>query len=326
MKYAIIDTPNLYWRGRHVVSGDLDSRIGMCLHIMLSSMHKVFKEFQADHMVACFDGRSWRKDVYEPYKKNRKKAKELQTQKDIEEDNLFFEAFDDMKRFLREETNVTVLDDIACEADDFIARWIQNHKDEEHIIISSDSDFYQLLSDNVSQYNGITNQFITIDGIFDEDGNFVIDKKTMKPKMIENPQYILFEKCIRGDASDNIFSAYPGARKKGSKNKIGIKDAYEDIDKQGFYYTNFMLQRWVDIHGNEHIVKDDYNRNRLLIDLTAQPDDIKQILDEKIIEAAQMEPKNQIGIRLMRFCGKHGLERIGENATEHTKYLSKSYA
>ena len=30
---------------------------------------------------------------------------------------------------------------IPIEADDFIARWIQNHPDAEHVIVSSDSDF-----------------------------------------------------------------------------------------------------------------------------------------------------------------------------------------
>ena len=28
--------------------------------------------FNGDHVVFCLEGRSWRKDVYEPYKKNRK--------------------------------------------------------------------------------------------------------------------------------------------------------------------------------------------------------------------------------------------------------------
>ena len=35
---------------------------------------------------------------------------------------------------------------------------------------------------------------------------------------LEPARYLLFEKCIRGDTSDNVFSAYPGVRKKGTKN------------------------------------------------------------------------------------------------------------
>ena len=326
MKYAIIDTPNLYWRGRYVVKGDsIDERIGMCMHIMLSSMHKVFKDFQVDHMVICFDGKSWRKEIYDPYKRNRHKAKELVTEKDVEEDKMFYESFKDLRTFLDENTNVTVLNDDKCEADDFIARWIQNHSNDEHIIVSSDSDFYQLLNENVSQYNGITNQLITLDGIFDEAGNLVIDKKTNKPKVVEDPEWLLFEKCIRGDVSDNIFSAYPGARKKGTKSRVGMQEAFNDRHKQGFDWTNFMLQRWTDHEGNEHVVNNDYNRNKMLIDLTAQPDDIKEDMDQVIIESVQKKPIKQVGIRFMKFCGKYGLERIGSQSQEYSKFLSKGY-
>ena len=40
--------------------------------------------------------------------------------------------------------------------------------------------------------------------------------------MLGDPEWLLFEKCMRGDTSDNVFSAYPGVRKKGTKNKVGL--------------------------------------------------------------------------------------------------------
>ena len=45
----------------------------------------------------------------------------------------------------------------------------------------------------------------------------------MNPKKAIDPEFVLFEKCVRGDSPDNIFSAYPGARLKGTKNKTGIQ-------------------------------------------------------------------------------------------------------
>ena len=39
---------------------------------------------------------------------------------------------------------------------------------------------------------------------FNDKGKPVIDKKTKEPKTIEDPEWLLFEKCIRGDTSDNI--------------------------------------------------------------------------------------------------------------------------
>ena len=48
---------------------------------------------------------------------------------------------------------------------------------------------------------------ITHEGIFDDNGKTVMDKKTKEPKDRKS-EWILFEKCIRGDTSDNIFSAF----------------------------------------------------------------------------------------------------------------------
>ena len=157
MTYILVDTANMFFRARHVVRGDsIETKIGMAYHIMFSSILKAYRDFNGSHVVFCLEGRSWRKDVYEPYKKNRQASRDALTPKEQEEDQAFWKAFDELQEFLDKRTNCTVLQDPQCEADDFIARWIQNHPDAEHVIISSDSDFYQLLNANVTQYNGIT--------------------------------------------------------------------------------------------------------------------------------------------------------------------------
>ena len=207
-----------------------------------------------------------------------------------------------------------------------IAGWINLHPEHKHIIVSSDSDFYQLLNNDVSQYNGITNQHITTKGVFDDKGKPVIDKKTGVQKVIGDPDYLLFEKCIRGDTSDNIFSAYPGVRTKGTKNKIGIQEAYHDMGNKGFTWNNFMLQRWTDHNGEEHQVVKDYERNKLLIDLNAQPEHIKETINDTIVECIKgSEPKSQVGIHFMKFCGKWDLQRVSENASEFGKIFNAQY-
>lgn len=317
----------MFFRARHVVRGDdIETKIGMAMHIMFSSINKAWRDFDGSHVVFCFEGHSWRKDVYAPYKAQRKEKRDAMSPREVDEDKQFFEAFDNFREFLHEKTNVTVLQCQGCEADDFIARWIQAHPDDNHVIISSDSDFYQLLASNVTQYNGISNQHITLDGIYNDKGKLVVDKKTGEPKTIGDPQWLLFEKCIRGDTSDNIFSAYPGARTKGSKNKIGMREAFEDRNGMGFNWNNFMLQRWTDHEGEEHVVRDDYRRNVELIDLTAQPDHIKHLLDEAIVEAVQAPHKQQVGLHFMRFCGLNNLVRVGDQANDHARYLGASYA
>ncbi len=326
MTYILVDAANMFHRSKHVVRGDTETKIGMAMHIIFSSINKAWRDFGGTHVVMCFEGRSWRRDFYEPYKAQRREAGKLATPAEVEENDAFNEAFDSFQRFLHEHTNVTVLQAQGCEADDFIARWIQTHPDDQHVIISSDSDFYQLISENVSQYNGVANQHITLDGIFDVKGKPVIDKKSGEPKSIGDPEWLLFEKCVRGDTSDNIFSAYPGARKKGTKNKIGMLEAFEDRGGKGFNWNNFMLQTWTDHEGAEHRVHDDYLRNVQLIDLTAQPENIKDVLDNAIVEAVQAEHKKQVGLHFMRFCGQHDLVRVGQQADDHARYLGASYA
>lgn len=326
MTYILVDSSNLFHRARHVVRGsDIETKIGMAMHIIFSSISKCWRDFDGAHVVFCADARSWRRDFYAPYKAQRREARDQLDEETQIENVEFFTAFDALQMFLHEKTNVTVLQEHGCEADDFIARWVQNHPNDQHVIVSSDSDFYQLISDNVSQYNGITNQHITLNGIYDDRGRPVTDKKTGEIKTIGDPGWLLFEKCIRGDTSDNIFSAYPGARKKGSKNKVGMLEAFEDRHKKGFNWNNFLLQKWTDHEGVEHRVLDDYHRNQTLIDLTAQPDEIKAILDRAIIDAAHSEPKSQIGIHFMKFCGKYNLFRVGEQAESHVRYLESGY-
>jgi len=326
MTYILVDAANLFYRSRHVVRGDIDTKIGMAMHIIFSSINKAWRDLGGTHVVFCFEGRSWRRDFYAPYKAHRREAGALASPAEVEENTAFNEAFDAFKDFLHDNTNVTVLQAHGCEADDFIARWIQTHPQDKHVIISSDSDFYQLISPTVSQYNGIASQLISIDGIVDDKGRAVIDKKTGKPKQLGEPAWLLFEKCIRGDTSDNIFSAYPGARTVGTANKVGMTEAFNDRGGKGFSWNNFMLQRWTDHNGAEHVVRDDYLRNVKLVDLTAQPDEIKATLDNAIVTAVQAAHKKQVGIHLLRFCGKNNLIRVSDQADDHARYLGASYA
>jgi len=327
MKYLIVDTANTFFRARHSAhrQSDMWDRLGFSIHVTLGSVNKAWRDQKADHVVFCLEGRSWRKDFYEPYKKNRAVARAALSEKDQEEDKLFWEAFDDLKTFLSDKTNCTVLQHQRLEADDLIAGWIQSHPNDEHVIVSSDTDFYQLLAKNVKQYNGIADELHTLDGILDKKGKLVIDKKTKEPKKIPDPSWILFEKCMRGDPTDNVFSAYPGVRTKGSKNKVGLEEAYLDRNHKGFNWNNMMLQRWVDHNGIEHRVLDDYERNCVLVDLTAQPEDVKAIIKETIVANTVEKSRPMVGAQFLKLCGKYELKRLSENATSFGDFLSKGY-
>jgi len=325
MTYIIVDTANTFFRARHVVRGDASEKVGMSLQIILNSVRKAWRDFNGSHVIFCLEGRSWRKDHYEPYKRQRTEARAAQSPREQEEEKIFWETFDEFKNFIIEKTNCTVLQHPQLEADDLIAGFIQAHPNDNHVIISTDGDFAQLIAPNVKQYNGVMEITTTHEGYFDAKGKRVVDKKTKQDKPAPDPQWLLFEKCMRGDTSDNIFSAYPGVREKGTKNKIGLREAFADRGTKGYNWNNMMLQRWTDHEGVEHRVLDDYNRNVLLCDLTAQPADIKLLINETITTNSVPKEVGQVGIRLLKLCSEYDLQKISEQVQSYAEPLNAKY-
>ena len=327
MNYALIDTANTFFRARHVASrsSTLEEKIGMALHLTLASVNQAVKRFGIDHCVFCLEGRSFRKDLYAPYKKNRVVDAMSITEEEAEESKMFWEVYAKFTQFISEKTNVSVLRHEHAEADDMIARFIHLHPEDTHYILSTDSDYHQLITEKVSQINGVTNELVTLRGYLKENGKPVIDKKTKEPKLLEDPEYILFRKICRGDPGDNIFSAFPGVREVGSKNKVGIKEAFEDRHAMGFRYNNFMLQRYTTHDNVEVRVKDAFERNRILIDLKAQPQEIKDAVDQRIRESVRVETIPQVGTNFMKFCGKYDLVKLSSQADSYAAWLNSPY-
>ena len=319
MTYILVDTANTFFRARHVINGDADIKLGMAFHITLNSIKKAWQDFGGTHVVFFLEGRSWRKDHYKPYKAQRAASRAAHTEREAEEEKVFWEAFDTFKTFIAEKTNCTVLQHQQLEADDLIAGWIQTHPNDDHVIISTDSDFVQLIAPNVRQYNGVMETTTTHEGILDKKGKRVIDKKTNEAKDIPNPEWLLFEKCMRGDPTDNVFSAYPKVR----KNKL--EEAFNDRANKGFAWNNMMLQRWVDHNGVEHRVLEDYERNRKLIDLAAQPQDIRDIITETINTNAVPKTIDQVGIRLLKFCNLYDLKKISDSIQQYAEPFQAKY-
>jgi 5'-3' exonuclease len=324
--YILVDTANTFFRARHTVRGSLEDKVGMSLHTVLSSIRKAWRDFKGDHVVFCLEGRSWRKDYYEPYKRQRSEARAALNPREAEEEKTFWETFDQFKDFIVNKTNTTVLHNPQLEADDLIAGWIKYHPNDNHVIISTDGDFAQLIAANVKQYNGVMGVTITHEGYFDEKNRPIVDKKTKEIKPAPDPEWLLFEKCMRGDTSDNIFSAYPGVRENGTKNKVGLREAFADRKSKGYNWNNLMLQKWIDHEGVEHRVLDDYNRNKLLCDLTAQPESIQEIISNTI-NSEEHKSKNiaQVGIRLLKFCTEYDLQKISEQVQSYAEPLNARY-
>ena len=69
--YLIIDLWNLLNRAKFVSGKDMDTAVGMCLHLAINSIRFSAKKYGADHVIIAAEGRSWRKDKDPKYKANR---------------------------------------------------------------------------------------------------------------------------------------------------------------------------------------------------------------------------------------------------------------
>jgi len=341
-RMILTDGSNLFYRQIKMTNPALgiDAAIGMSLHMILHSMKKEYNKWSGTHCVFFMEGRSWRKDIYPDYKGNRKLAFAEQTQKEQEDHKILVEAFDGLVDYLNNKTNITVLRAPRAEADDMISVFIESHPDDEHILISSDSDFFQLLKyPNVMLYDPVKDLQIKQDGVFDDTGNRLAFTLTSDAKIKaggKDPHfecepgwynYALFLKCVRGDKTDNIFSAYPGVREKGTKTSIGIREAYNDRDNKGYSWNNFMLQKFIHHDGTEHKVIDDYTNNKKLIDLSEIPDDIKTQCLEIIAEQTGRKnvPAVEIGHSFMKFCSTWDLKKIAQNCADFMPIMKSKY-
>ena len=335
--YLIIDAANLFHKSKYVVKGDASTKIGMAILIMFNSVKKAWETFNADHIVFAFEGRSWRKDFYKEYKQQRMELKALMTASEQEETELFWETFEDYKNYITSHTNCTCLHHPCLEADDLIAGFVQTHPNDTNIIISSDSDFIQLVSDNTKIYNSLQDVVISKDGVTDMKGNnmaFIIDSnaklKIKQPDKEFKPdenwvEWYLFLKCMRGDKSDWIFSAYPGVRLKSSKKSTGLIEAFADRDNKGYAWNNVMLQTWKDHNEEQHRVLDMYERNKRLIDLSYQPDHVKNYITSTLTDQCIKKAVSQVGVYLLKFIASYDIKTIEQNVTRYADQYNAKY-
>ena len=90
MTYILVDTANTFFLARHVIPGDLETKIGMALHNSLGGgIRKAWQDFEG--ALLCF---AW-KDVagvkifMSLYKRNRSDAPAAFTEKEQEEETVF---------------------------------------------------------------------------------------------------------------------------------------------------------------------------------------------------------------------------------------------
>lgn len=323
--YLLVDTHNCFHRAIFVCphKAAIWDKVGLALHITLSGLKKMQEKFQPDHVVFATEGRSWRKQFDPAYKLNRTVKAAERTETEREEMEYMYEMINDFQDYIDLHTNSTLLRHDLAEADDCIARWIENHPDDMHIILSTDKDFHQLLSDNVTQYNPVSELMYTTGGVITLDGTPGTNSKG-EELPVPDPEFSLFLKCVKGDTSDNVFSAYPGVRMKNTKKAVGILAAYADRHTKGYDWNSFMNSKWTNHEGVEVLVRDAYEHNKVLVDLTQQPQYIKDEIDQ-LIKDAEGKTIPLVGLHFMRFMAKYELEAIQNNTESYIKLFTKVY-
>lgn len=302
--YLVFDISNLLYRSFYSqITEDDQTLAGMACHMALMTLNKYYKQHRPKKVVMCFDRDSWRKEYtaehnfLKPYKGNRRKdMSESQQQKYIR----FKAHLIEFESLIINHTTIITLYGERLEADDLIAGFVQYKPEHNITIISADSDLAQLMKHkNVQLISPIT------------------DKVQTTLKDYENdPEYYLFHKCVRGDITDNVQSAYPKVR------STKIKEVYENaIDGDGYKYINFMKEKWTDQNKREFTVAEMFKHNQALIDLEKQPKDIRQIMESTLLE--ELELKKQFSyFHILKFIGKYKLDKIKDNIDMFVPMLS----
>lgn len=300
--WLLFDVSNLLHRTFFVQKDmDEDTLTGLATHSALVTLNKYYKQCQPDHVVCVFDRHSWRKDYTasdlclskKPYKGNRRKDMSPAQE---EKYARFLNHLAEFENLIYNHTSIISLMCDNAEADDLFGGFCQMFDSPDCIItiISADSDLLQL-----TRYTSVR----------------VISPATNKEQSLEkydnDPLYYLFQKCVRGDPTDNIQSAFPNVR------ATRIKKAYLD----DFERTQLMEETWS--NGDvEFRVGDLFKENEMLIDLTKQPNIIRTQIRETI--DAEIKRVKQFSLfHFLKFLGKYELVRIREGLDQYIPMLSQ---
>jgi hypothetical protein len=304
MKRLVVDTSNLLFRvatahGKYHATGSAEDNAGLAMHMALNTLKSFYRKVKPDQVALAFEGsNNWRK----AYTKSAEcKSRRIYKANRVKDDSMvpFYELIRNFEQLARLHTSIVCLSAPELEGDDVIAGYAQHFSalGDEVIILSGDKDFMQLLKlPGVSLMNP-------------DDG---------KLRTCDDPDYFMFEKAIRGDAGDNVMSAYPRIR------ATKIQEAY----RNEFARTNMMNTEWEFCDpstGERRALKvgDLFKENMTLMNLFEQPPHIRKIIEETI--KREVVEHGQFSLfHFQKFCGKYKLKKISEDVTQFVELFSST--
>ena len=334
--YCVFDVSNLVYRIAMMTNGgrgEEEDLVNLALATSIRSMRVPFDMFGADHAVMCFDHASWRKAVYAKYKSSRAVAEDAKPA-EIELRDGIARAIDGFREFLSENSNCTVLWARGCEADDLIARWVARHPQATNVLVSTDSDFKQLVAGQVHLYNPTSGTLYSGNGIYESQTKKKAKRgeptaelfgqiwrvplgEDGKPEAFSG-EWELFKKIMLGDRSDDIDRAAPPR----TLNRV-LQEAFNHWG--GVAWTTLMETRRADLGEAAPTVAEVYERNRGLIDLTQLPPEVVAVADAEIDRATGLPPKSSLGMKFMIYCRQRSMVSLGGDAERYVPMLSSHY-
>lgn len=210
-------------------------------------------------IISCDSRKYWRKELFSYYKGNRKKTR---SKSKIDFD-LLFSFVNTIKEELINNFPYRIIEVATAESDDVIASICKHVSTDEKYFVREG--FYEV-APPILVYSS-DNDFLQLSSRFPNVDIFAMDKKEIQPKL-NDLELSLFEKCIRGEASDGI------------PNVISDDDCLVAEGKR----QKSIYETWINPILKSRIVPEElkakYERNRKLIDFEFIP----QTMHESIVK------------------------------------------
>lgn len=274
--------------GKHIDETPLEINIfRSCVLNTIRNLNVKFRSQYGELIIATDGKRSWRKEVFAPYKANRKKSRDTSKI----DWSLIFSSLSTVREEIKDFFPYRVINVDGAEADDVIgtlstdaALKPDKYTNRNILILSGDKDFIQLQKHRntvkIDQYDPVKKKFITSD----------------------DPILFMKEHLIKGDVGDGI------------PNFLSPDNSFVDSIRQKSITTK-NLQVWL-----AHSIPEDfcteetlrnYRRNEQLIDLEFTPVEIKR----KIIEEYESQADKDRS-KMFSFMIKNRLKVLTESITD----------
>ena len=212
-KLLLVDGSNLLFQMFYGMPARILNSEGKPIHGTLGfvgALLKIIRRIQPTAVAVLFDGECHndRTDIDENYKANREDFSQM------EEEDTPFSQMPDVYRAL-DYLGICHKETTDCETDDWIAAYCRKYGEMTQIVIASqDSDFFQLITENVTilRYRG--------------DHSVLCDAAYIRKKLGITPSQYADFKSLTGDTADNI----KGVDKVGPKTAAWLLQEFGDLE------------------------------------------------------------------------------------------------